>query len=70
MRQFVTGIWHISAAGAVMLLLLLLPSGAQQGEFTLPLAIISLHFSAHSINILWTYYYLLPSKPEVHINDI
>jgi hypothetical protein len=63
------GIWHTSAAGAIILLLLL-PSGAQQGEFTLPLAIISLYFSAHSIDILYAYYYLLPSKPEVHLNDI
>jgi hypothetical protein len=50
MRQFVTGIWHTSAAGAIILLLLL-PSGAQQGEFTLPLAILSLYLSAHSIDI-------------------
>jgi hypothetical protein len=51
MRQFVTGIWHSSAAGAIILLILL-PSGAQQGEFTLALAVISLYLSAHSIDIL------------------
>jgi hypothetical protein len=51
MRQFVTGIWHTGAAGA-MILLILLPSAAQQGEFTIALAIIFLYVSAPGIDIL------------------
>jgi hypothetical protein len=51
MKQFVTGIWHTNAAGAIILLLLL-PSGVQQGEFILPLATIFLYLSAHSIDII------------------
>jgi hypothetical protein len=57
--------WHTSAPGAI-LLLLLLPSGAQQGEFLLASAILSLFLSGHSIDI----YYLPPSKLKVNLNDI
>jgi hypothetical protein len=69
MRQFVTGMWHTSAAGAIILLLLM-PSGAQQGEFPLALAILSLYLSGHSIDILKAYYYLPPSKLEVNLNYV
>jgi hypothetical protein len=50
MRQSVTRIWHTGA----VIVLILLPSGAQQGEFTVALAIIFLYsyISAHSIDIL------------------